>query len=249
MTARHRLLPVFATAIFASLTLSASTAHAADCSGANLLPALASVPAAKDATLCLLNGERAARGLLPLAEQPALASAAASYSQSMVSSRFFDHVSPSGQTLEDRLAGYVASADDWVTAENIAWGEGPLATPASIVKSWMSSAGHRDNILNADFRQIGVGIALGSPMGALPAVSATYTTEFGSLDPAGSQPSQLRASASATQPRPVGKRVSAKTRKQISKRCHSSARRAKGKKARAARYDRCVSKALKSAAA
>jgi len=249
MTAPHRLLPVFATAILASLTLSASTAHAADCAGANLLPALASVPTAKAVTLCLINGERASRGLLPLAEQPVLATAAQSYAQSMVSQRFFDHVSPGGQTIEDRLASYAASSGGGPTAENIAWGQGVLATPASIVRNWMSSASHRDNVLNADYAEVGVGVSVGSPTGGLPATAATYVTEFAGRGAAASQPVELRASASSLSPRPVGKRVSAKTKKQISKRCHKAARRVKAsKKARTARYDRCMSKALRAAA-
>ncbi len=157
MTARHSLLPAFATAILASLTLAASTAHAADCTAANLVPALASIPTAKAATLCLLNDERASRGLLPLAEQPLLASAAQSYSQAMVAQRFFDHVSPAGQTLDDRLASYVGTTGIGSTGEILAWGAGPLATPGAIVKGWMSSAGHRDNILNRGYARIGIG--------------------------------------------------------------------------------------------
>ena len=273
MTARHLLLPKFVTAIFASLTLAASTAHAADCTAANLLPALASSPTAKAATLCLLNHERESRGLLPLAEQPVLASAAQSYSQAMVAQRFFGHVSPAGQTLEDRLASYVGTTGIWSTGEILAWGVGPLATPAAIVRNWMSSTGHRDNILNPAFNEVGVGIADGSPQGGLPAVSATYVSKLGARGSAAAAPpaalrasppaalraappdalraappAALRASASSA-PRPVAKRVSAKTRKQISKRCHRTAGRTKGtRKARTARYDRCVSKALRAAA-
>jgi uncharacterized protein YkwD len=249
MTARHRLLPVVATALFASLTLSASTAHAADCAGANLLPALSSVPTAKAATLCLLNGERASRGLLPLAEQPVLEAAAQTYSQSMVSQRFFDHVSPNGQTIDDRLASYVGAMGSGATGENLAWGQGALATPASILRTWMSSAGHRDNVLNPSYDDVGVGITTGTPNGGLPALGATYVTEFGGHSSAAGQPSELRASASSDSPRPVAKRVSAKQKKQISKRCHTAARRVKSsKKARAARYDRCVKKATRAAA-
>jgi uncharacterized protein YkwD len=248
MTTRHRLLPVFATAILASLTLSASTAHAADCTGANVLPALASVPAAKDATLCLLNEERTSRGLLPLADQPVLETAAQTYAQAMVSHHFFDHVSPEGQTIDDRLASYVGPTGIWEIAENLAWGDGALATPASIVKQWMASPGHRDNILNAGYSEAGVGVSGGSPIGPLGAVSATYVTEFGGHG-SDAPASELRASASSAAPLPVTRRVSAKTKKQISQRCHSIVRRTKSsKKARAARYDRCVGKALRAAA-
>ena len=176
---RRKHLPAFVTTVIASLALAAPAAHAADCAGANLLPALASVPTAKAATLCLINDERAAHGLAPLSVDPVLETAATAYSKAMVSQRFFDHVSPGGQTIEQRLAAYVASATSYAVGENLAWGEGPLATPASIVRSWMASDGHRDNILSRSYDEIGVGIAGGSPRGSLPAIAATYTTEFG----------------------------------------------------------------------
>jgi uncharacterized protein YkwD len=246
-------LPVFVTTLIASVAIAAPAAHAADCPGANLLPALASVPTAKAATLCLLNGERAARGLRPLSANPVLESAATTYSQAMVQQRFFDHVSPAGQTLDDRLAPYVSAAHgDWQIGENLAWGAGPLATPASIVQNWMASPGHRDNILNATYEQIGVGIVTGSPAGSPPAISATYTTEFGASGPA--EPSvdvSVRASASSLEPLPTSrpKRVSARQKAKMSTRCHRVAKARKGsKKTRKARYDRCMSKALRAAA-
>ena len=266
---RRPFLPLFATAILASLTLAASTAHAADCTGANLLPALASVPTAKAATLCLLNHERAARGLLPLSPEATLESAATSYAQTMVQQRFFGHVSPGGQTITDRLASYVGPALDYVTGENLAWGEGAFATPSAIVKQWMESEGHRAHILNRNFEQIGVGIVGGTPSGGLPAVSATYTAEFGartlrssgeaspvraSASPVSAAP--VRASASSAPPAapvPAGtsatKTVSDKKKQQISKRCHHVALRTKGsKKTRTTRYDRCMRKELRAAA-
>jgi len=242
-------LPLLATAVIASLTLSVSSAHASDCTGANLLPALASVPTAKAATLCLLNNERSARGLLPLSAEPELESAASSYAQTMVKGRFFGHVSPGGQTITERLAAYVGSEGDWATGENLAFGSNALATPSAIVKSWMTSDGHRENILSADFADAGIGIAGGTPSGGLPALSATYVAAFGTHYESASTASPVRASASSATPvaaRTAKKRISAKKRAQISKRCHRVARRAKGsKKTRTMRYDRCMRKELR----
>ena len=248
---RRRLsLHVLGTAIVASLTLSASTAHAAGCTGASLLPALASVPTAKAATLCLLNEERAARGLPALSAEPELESAAGGYAQAMVKGRFFSHVSPGGQTIADRLASYVGSAQDWATGENLAWGNNALATPSSIVKTWMGSDGHRQNILSERYDEVGVGIAGGTPSGGLPAISATYVAAFGTRSGDSSGAAPLRASASSAAPVPAGaKRISAKKKAQISKRCHRIARRVKAsKKTRSARYDRCMRKGLRAAA-
>lgn len=243
---RRLSVPVWATAILASLTLSASPAQAADCAGANLLPAIASVPTTKAATLCLLNNERAARGLGPLSDEPTLEAAATAYSHAMVRQRFFAHVSPGGQTLAERLASYVGAARSWVTGENLAWGEGGLATPGAIVRGWMQSPSHRDNILKGAFDEIGIGIVGGTPSGGLPAVSATYTTHFGArtLGTSGGSTSPLTAGAASTRPatkKQKSTRISAKKKKQISRRCHRVARRTKAStKTRQKRYDRCM---------
>ena len=254
---RHLLsLSVFLTATLASLTLSASTAQAQSCAGANVLPVLSGVPTAKAATLCLINGERAADGLAALSSEPALERAATAYSQAMVQRRFFGHVTPGGETIEQRLAGYFGSAGGGAMGENIAWGERTLATPASIVRSWMASPGHRQNILSPRFKEIGVGIAPGSPSGSVPAISATYTTAFGARSvptSASSGPTATRVSASSMSPRtaraPKAKRISAKRKAQISKRCHRVAKRTKAsRKTRAKRYDRCMRRSLRAAA-
>jgi uncharacterized protein YkwD len=233
------------TAVLASLTLAASPAHAADCGGANLLPALSSLPTAKAATLCLLNNARETRGLAPLSTQPQLETAAQNFSQAMVQQRFFAHVTPGGQTITDRLADYTEAALSYATGENLAWGEGALATPSAIVRSWMGSAGHRDNILNRDFTEIGVGIVGGTPSGGLPTVSATYATEFGSRTLATTAGSSVETGSASTT---STKRLSAKHKAQISKRCHRVAKRTKAsKRVRKARYNRCVRKQTRAA--
>jgi uncharacterized protein YkwD len=70
--------------------------------------------------------------------------------------------------------------------ENIAFGFGLESTPAAIVRLWMESPGHREDILRPSFTEIGIGITTGAP--ELPEFkqsdSATYTTDFGgALDP------------------------------------------------------------------
>ena len=97
----------------------------------------------------------------------------------MVSEQFFAHVSPDGSELTDRLTGvgYLGNPGSWIVGENIAWGESYLATPGAIVKAWMNSPPHRANILNGDYSDIGLGIALGTPASSNP--GATYTTDFG----------------------------------------------------------------------
>jgi uncharacterized protein YkwD len=170
---RRRILPVVtAVAAFGAFAPGALAACADQ-------DAAASSPAAVAATLCLLNEQRAAHGLDPLSESATLDRAADGYAQDMVDRRFFDHVSPGGRTMLERMkaAGWVP-AGSWSAGENIAWGTGSLSTPASIVDGWMHSAGHRANILNGGFGQIGIGIAGGAPQNGVSGDAGTYVTDF-----------------------------------------------------------------------
>src|SRR4051794_18731111 len=175
---RARRTLVLLAATVAALALGAPAALAA-CAGEDAAPGDASAVAA---TLCLLNEQRAAHGLGTLAGSPVLDRAAGDYAKDMVKRRFFAHVSPGGGTMLDRIkaAGWVP-AGSWSAGENIAWGSGSLATPASIVESWMHSAGHRANILNAGFGAVGIGIAAGAPQAGVNG-AGTYVTDFTSGD-------------------------------------------------------------------
>jgi uncharacterized protein YkwD len=150
------------------------------CAGADLQPAAGNLDQAGQATFCLLNLERSVRSLPALSLQSQLSQASTAYSGRMVAEQFFDHVSPDGGTLVDRLTavGYLGSVDTWAAGENIAWGTGDLATPRSIVQAWMNSPPHRENILDTTFREIGMGIAVGVPQQGA-GDGATYTTDFG----------------------------------------------------------------------
>jgi uncharacterized protein YkwD len=161
------------TVAFATLAVSAPAALAA-CDGS----LSASDPGAVAATLCLLNAQRADHGLKAFSESTTLDRAADDYAADMVKRRFFDHVSPGGGTMMDRIkaAGWAPSGS-WSAGENIAWGSGSLATPASIVNGWMHSAGHRANILAGSFSQIGIGVAAGAPQGGIRG-GGTYVTDF-----------------------------------------------------------------------
>ncbi len=156
-----------------------SSAMATDCPGADLRPAQDNMSQVSEATLCLLNAERAAESLGELTEQHQLTKASADFSQLMVDQHFFAHVGPDGSTLTSRLeaSGYLGQPGSWTVGENIAWGESYLATPASIVKAWMDSPPHRENVLSPEFEEIGIGIVTGVPMSTNP--GATYTTDFG----------------------------------------------------------------------
>ena len=173
------LLPAFAATLF--LAAPAPAAEAA-CSGASLRPSPSNLTKVRSATLCLLNHERARHGLRKLRRQHALGRAAAGYARLMVHQGFFAHVSPTGSTMEQRIrrTSYLRGARSWAIGENLAWGAGRRASAREIVAAWMHSPGHRANILNGTFTEIGIGLAPGAPSRARAAAGAgTFVTEFG----------------------------------------------------------------------
>ncbi|MER7759752.1 sigma-70 family RNA polymerase sigma factor [Streptomyces sp. NPDC097619] len=107
--------------------------------------------------ISLVNEERARAGCGPLTNNAKLADAAQAHSDDMAARDYFDHTNPDGAGPGERItaAGYA-----WSTyGENIARGQ---QTAASVMESWMNSSGHRANILNCSFKEIGVGIHSGS---------------------------------------------------------------------------------------
>lgn len=148
------------------------------CAGSWLRPVPANEARVRAATLCLLNAERARHAAPPLTENGLLQRAAEMHSLDMAKRKFFEHRNPDGVRPEARIvqAGYPPI----LVGENLAWGEQQLSTPASIVSLWMHSPGHRDNVLRAGFREIGLGFAYQAPQPQdHPRQAAIYTTEFG----------------------------------------------------------------------
>lgn len=128
--------------------------------------------------LCLLNRVRARHGLAALRLNAKLSRAARRHSRDMVRHRYFAHNSRNGRSPFDRMRAthYVPRNASWWLGENIAWGSGSLSAPAAVVREWMRSPPHRANILSRRFRDIGIGIVVGAPVGG---AGATYTTDFG----------------------------------------------------------------------
>ncbi len=111
-------------------------------------------------THAAINAERAAAFLPGLTMDAALRNVARAYSQDMIDRNFFDHVNPDGDDLSDRLAG--AGVTYAMAGENIAWNQGFADPVATAVEGWMSSPGHRANILRSEFTHTGIGIAVTS---------------------------------------------------------------------------------------
>ena len=174
-----RPLILIALTALAALAL-ASPASAAPCANATTLPGQASERVLGKATVCLVNRERARRGLRALRTNRRLSKAALAHTVDMVEERYFAHVSESGANVVDRLlgTGYLGRVRSWLVGENLAWGTDTLSTPRQTVVNWMNSPGHRANILKRRFREIGIGVVFSAPNSNSP-VAATYTTTFG----------------------------------------------------------------------
>ena len=158
----------------------APTTASAGCKNRDAHPSEVSRAKIKRATLCLLNKRRAAHGRRDLRHNRRLARAARGHALDMVRRDYYSHTAPGGVSFVDRImrADYVDPGEGWTLGENLAWGSYRLATPWSIVHSWMHSPGHRANILNPRFREIGIGVAVGAPEPGTDN-AATYATAFG----------------------------------------------------------------------
>lgn len=175
-------LAALAVVSIVALSLMSSPAEAAACKNA-ATPAH-SVPGkvARKATLCLINEERAKRGIRKLSERKDQRKAAKKHNSKMLSKRCFSHQCSGEGDLVTRLnsSGYLPCSCNWGVGENIAYGFGSKSTPKFTVKAWMRSAGHRQNILNSSFEHIGIAVDSGAPTGG--GAAATFTTSFGYRD-------------------------------------------------------------------
>ncbi len=100
----------------------------------------------------LINQERQSRGIGTLGQQSQLTAAARIHSEDMACNDFVSHTGSDGSLPWDRARaqGYSYSA----IAENIFAGS---SSAQSIFNGWMNSPGHRDNMLNPTYTEIGVG--------------------------------------------------------------------------------------------
>ena len=126
-------------------------------------------PVVVSRVLDLTNIERQKAGLGPLALSTQLNDAAQGYSQVLASGACFEHTCGPVPRFENRVgqAGY----NGWnALGENIAAG---YPTPEAVVAGWMSSPGHRANMLSPNFTEMGIGLVSGGKYGAY------WTQEFG----------------------------------------------------------------------
>ncbi|MCY1126450.1 CAP domain-containing protein [Frigidibacter sp. RF13] len=115
----------------------------------------------------LINGERAAIGLSPLTLNDRLNDSAETHRRSILYSDVFSHTGVDGSSPQDRMegAGYRFEGS-WRSGENIAFqserGQPGLSDDViDLHRGLMNSPGHRANILNPEFKEIGIGLEQG----------------------------------------------------------------------------------------
>ena len=122
--------------------------------------------AAERALLDEVNRVRGAHGLHPLRSNGSLARAARSHTRTMLTRQQFAH----GNTVA-RLRRFGVRGP--LVGENLAWGSGRYASPASIVRMWLESPPHRANLLRRGFRRIGLAAGTGAFAGFSSATVVT----------------------------------------------------------------------------
>lgn len=120
------------------------------------VPLFTQVKAVEYQVVKLVNQERAKYGLRPLSVNWQLSRVARYKSADMRDKGYFSHTSPTYGSPFVMMKSFRVSYS--TAGENIAAGQ---TTAAAVMQSWMNSPGHRQNILNGSFTQIGVGYATG----------------------------------------------------------------------------------------
>ena len=152
----------------------------ASCDGARKPIAEDGLRRAEITLRCLTNAVRSKEGLPRLRFDERLARAAATRSDAMAEADFFGHYGPGDSSARAAVGrtAWLPEARSWLVGENIAWAAEGGATPARIMRSWLDSPTHRENILNEHFREIGIGAVAAVPKAdARP--GATVTQIFG----------------------------------------------------------------------
>lgn len=133
--------------------------------GNNTAP-LQGISTMAEAVLLLVNQERTKQGLKELFLSDDITDIATLKSQDMANKGYFSHTSPTYGTPFQMLQSYGISYKS--AGENIAAGQ---KTAQEVMQSWMNSSGHRANILNSGYTEIGIGYYVGGSYG-------TYWTQL-----------------------------------------------------------------------
>jgi uncharacterized protein YkwD len=131
-------------------------------------------------TFDLHNEIRTERNLPTFCVHPQLQKAARAHSKDMIRRDYFSHNTKGRGSFDKRLVrfGYGPNGYDFYrVGENIALGSGPAGEPQNRMHAWMKSGGHRHNILNESYREVGIGTHTGK-FKRFDGVTM-YTVDFG----------------------------------------------------------------------
>lgn len=164
----RKLSLLFLAASLATLAIVAPASAAGLIAPASACPdqrALDAPAAAQESTMgCMVDYARSQAGLAGLAEVEPLQLSAEDKADDVLRCDSFSHFACGRDfTYWMRQTGYVSS-QCWRVGENLAWGTGKYGTVRSIFRAWMSSPGHRENILD-DFAETGISLRVGTLSG------------------------------------------------------------------------------------
>ncbi len=138
------------------------------------------------------NNERAAYGLSILSANSQLTAAAYAKAQDIFEYQYWSHYGPEGQTPWDFI---LSSGYDYVYAgENLAKG---FSSSEALMSAWMASKSHRENIINANYSDIGVAVVSGDLQGSNVILVVQMFGSLVATPPALPVTSQLGASAAS----------------------------------------------------
>jgi uncharacterized protein YkwD len=127
-------------------------------------PGVKHLPKVEDLVFEMTNQARRAKGLPPFIQDAELTQVARAFSDDMLVRRFFDHTTPDGVSFDERLADRYRHQVR-LMGENIWYASGYniakiQKVAKEIVDDWLSSPGHRENILDPRFTHLGVGVSV-----------------------------------------------------------------------------------------
>jgi uncharacterized protein YkwD len=156
----RRLAVVAAAAQLLLLAFVSNASASVACPADQAQPSLDTAYDAAMAIVCDINLYRVQNGLRPLQWDWRLWRAAQDQANDMAANHYFAHGSSDGRSLPDRErpTGYIPNGPSWLLGENLGWGTSYLSTPLAIVAGWIDSPEHRENMLDPDFRDIGIGM-------------------------------------------------------------------------------------------
>ncbi len=175
--ARRAAWTATAVALLATFLVPVATAHPGETHGSRV--ALTSL---ESGVLQQLNAIRVQHHLVPLKLNAELTDSAAAHTQEMEQDGYFAHNSADGTVFWKRIQQWYAQGASryWSVGENLLWSAPYIGAPGAL-QLWMNSPEHRANILDPNWREIGISaIHVASAPGAYKGLEVTViTTDFG----------------------------------------------------------------------